>query len=275
MKIDGRQIASQIISDLKARVDKLKEKNILPNLYIILLSDDASSASYIKQKMLRGEEIGAKITLDKENPQITTEQLVEKIKKLNNDKNVHGIIVQRPMPDKLDEEKIKESVISTKDVDGFNPNTNFGTPVAIAVWKILENTHKENFEPWIKTQNITVLGKGVTAGGPIIRLLQKRGLNPNIISSTTQNREEILQNSDIVISAVGKKDVVLAKDIKNQAIVIGVGMHMEDDGKFRGDFNEEEIAKIASFYSPTPGGVGPVNVAMLMSNLVTATENSQ
>ena len=273
MRIDGKQIAAEILSDLKVRVEKLKEKNIIPHLYIILLSNDASSASYVNQKIKRGEEIGVKITLDRQNPNISTEELVEKIHKLNIDKNVHGIIVQRPMPKHLNEFEIEEAVKPTKDVDGFNSKTKFATPVAAAVLNVLKAIHNENFDKWLGLQKITVVGKGITAGGPIIRLLQKKGIEPSIISSKTTNRSEILNASDIVISAVGKPNVVSSDEVKNNAIVIGVGMHMEDDGKFKGDFNEEEISKIASFYSPTPGGIGPLNVTMLLSNLVTAAEN--
>lgn len=273
MKIDGRKIASEILEDLKNRVEKLKTRNIFPHLYIILLSDEASSESYVKQKILKANDIGVKITLDRTNPEISTDKLLEKIDILNNDNLVHGIIVQRPMPKTLDEEKIAKAIIPQKDVDGFNPNSKFFVPVSLAVLELLKTIHPKNFNDWLKSQKITVIGKGITAGKPIIKKLQELGIEPLIIDSKTSNKKEILKNSDIIISAVGKADVFTSFEIKNNAVLIGVGLHKETDGKFHGDFNQEEIQNTASFYSPTPGGVGPVNVAFLMKNLVEATEN--
>ncbi len=279
MIIDGKEIAAGILKDLKQRVEELKKKGVTPNLYIILLSDDPSSGSYVKQKMLRGEEIGVKITLENADPQISTEKLIEKINRLNNNPSVHGIIVQRPMPKQLDEEKIEFSVIPQKDVDGFNPNSKFGVPVALAVMEILSKLKTENlklknlnFEGWLKTQKITVIGRGLTAGKPIINSFKKMGIEPFVISSQTQNPEEVLKNSDIVVSAVGKPNIINSSNVKKGTILIGVGMHREEDGKFHGDYDEEEIQNTASFYTPTPKGVGPVNVSMLLKNLVEASE---
>ncbi len=273
MKIDGREIANQILEDLKIRVAKLKTKNVFPHLYIILLSSDASSESYVKQKMLRAEEIGVKITLDRENPEISTKELLEKINNLNKDNLVHGIIVQRPLPQALTQEKIASAVLPEKDVDGFNPNSKFGVPVALAILKMLKTVHPENFNDWLHQQKICVIGKGITAGKPIVNLFKKLNIKNKIVDSKTNNRKEILKNSDIIISAVGKPDVFKSSEIKKGVILIGVGLHKEADEKFHVDFNQEEIQNIVSFYSPTPGGAGPVNVAMLLKNLVEASEN--
>ena len=273
MIINGREISSQILEDLKQRVEKLKEKNVIPHLYIILLSNDPSSQSYVKQKMLKGEQIGVRITIDKESFGESQNKLIEKIERLNNDKFVHGIIVQRPMPKTFDEEKIVKSISPLKDVDGFNSGSKFKAPIGQAVLKLLRTIHPDDFDHWLKQQKITVLGKGITAGTPIINTLITTGIKPEIITSNSENKEEILKKSDIVISAVGKPDVINSLDLKKDVILIGVGIHKEKDGKFHGDFNEEEIQNIASFYTPTPGGVGPVNVSFLLKNLVEACEN--
>ena len=273
MIINGREISSQILEDLKIRVAKLKTKNVFPHLYIILLSSDVSSESYVKQKMLRAGEIGVKITLDRENPKISTKELLEKINNLNKDNLVHGIIVQRPLPQALTQEKISSAVLPEKDVDGFNPNFKFGVPVALAILKMLKTVHPENFNDWLHQQKICVIGKGITAGKPIVNLFKKLNIKNKIVDSKTNNRKEILKNSDIIISAVGKPDVFKSSEIKKGVILIGVGLHKEADEKFHVDFNQEEIQNIVSFYSPTPGGAGPVNVAMLLKNLVEASEN--
>lgn len=273
MRINGREISLEILEDLKKRVEKLKEKNVIPHLYIILLSNNVSSESYVRQKILKGNQIGVKITVDRKSFNADTKQLIEKIKKLNKDKFIHGIIVQRPMPGSFDEEQIRSAVSSFKDVDGFNKNSEFKVPVSLAILKLLRNIHPDNFDAWLKQQNITVLGKGLTAGTPIINTLINMEIKPEVITSSTKNKEELLKKSDIVISAVGKQDIVRAWDLKKGVILIGVGLHKESDGKFHGDFNEEETQRIVSFYSPTPGGVGPVNVSMLLSNLIDAAEN--
>ena len=282
MRIDGKHIAQEILEDIKKRVEKLKEKNIFPHLHIITLTTDSASQAYVSQKKLKGGEIGAKITVESLDPTTNTEELIAKIGKLNNDNNVHGIIIQRPLPQHIDESLIANSINPKKDVDGFHPNSKFSPPITQAVLKILEKIHSStprvdiqnlDFVNWLKSKKISVVGRGVTAGGPIIKTLVKIGVQPLTVASQTQNRAEILKNSDIIISAVGKANIIKKSDIKKGAILVGVGMFKGRDGKFHSDYEEDDIKDIASFYTPTPGGVGPVNVAMLLSNLVKAAEN--
>jgi methylenetetrahydrofolate dehydrogenase (NADP+) / methenyltetrahydrofolate cyclohydrolase len=267
MIINGREIASQILEELRLRVDKLIEKGITPHLYIFLLTDNPSTLSYIKQKNLYAEKIGAKITVENLNTQTKTNELLENIKELNKNNNVHGIIVQRPTPDSLDLEKIDNAIIPEKEIDGFSKNTKYKIPVAKAIAKILRETKTD-----LNKKSVVVIGKGKTAGKPIINYLKQLGVTPLIIDSKTINPEQILRTADVVISAVGKSGVVLKENLKNGAILIGVGMHKEEDGKFHGDFDEVEISEKVSYYTPTPGGVGPVNVACLLQNLVEAAE---
>lgn len=278
MKIDGREIANQIFENLKKKVERLKEKNIIPHLYIITLTTDSASEAYVGQKRKKGEEIGAKITVENLDPNTTTETLLSKINKLNSDKEINGIIVQRPFSPQIDEEKIANSIDPEKDVDGFHPESKFGPPISESVLRILEQVlkfkkEKLNFSDWLKSQKITVIGRGVTAGGPIIKTLQKNGIEPNVITSKTENKTEILKSSDIIICAVGKTGTIKDTDIKKGSVLIGVGMIKGEDGKFHSDYEEDDIKNIVSFYTPIPGGVGPVNVAMLLSNLIKATEN--
>ncbi len=278
MKIDGREIADHIFENLKKRVEKLKKKNIIPHLHIITLTTDSASESYVWQKKKKGEEIGAKITVENLDPATSTDSLLEKINKLNNEKEVHGIIVQRPFSPQIDEQKIANSIHPEKDVDGFHPESKFDPPISESVLKILEEVLKlkkenVNFAGWLKNQSITVIGRGITAGGPIIKTLQRNRIEPIVITSKTENKTEILTNSDIIICAVGKTGTVKGADIKRGSVLIGVGMFKGEDGKFHSDYEEDDIKDIASFYTPTPGGVGPVNVTMLLSNLIKATEN--
>lgn len=278
MVIDGKKIAQEILDDLKQKAEKLSTDNIRPHLYIITLTTDSASEAYVEQKRKKGQEIGAEITVENLDPQTSTESLLEKINLLNEDPSVHGIIVQRPFSPQIDEEKIANSIDPQKDVDGFHPDSNFMPPVALSVLRILEEVYKTqvenlNFDKILKSKKITVVGRGVTAGEPIISTLKKLGINLEVVTSKTDKRNKILKNSDIIISAVGKPNIVKKEDIRNGVILIGVGMFRGEDGKFHSDYEEDDIKNIASFYTPTPGGVGPINVAMLLSNLVKASEN--
>lgn len=273
MKIDGKAIASELIEIFSERVKKLKEKNIVPHLYIITFGNDPQTKSYLKQKKLRAGQIRAKITIKRFNENVKADAVYKLIERLNSNSNIHGIIVQRPLPKQLDSEKISLAVTLPKDVDGFHPHSKFYSPVALAVIKLIESTlPNENVHEFLKSRKIALIGKGVTAGKPIINLFEKLKIKTKIIGSKTKDKDKIIKSSDIVISSVGKK-ILNSQNLKKGVILIGVGMH-STDGKLKGDYEESEIENIASFYSPTPGGVGPVNVTMLMKNLVEATEQS-
>lgn len=273
MKIDGKLIASELIEILAERVKTLREKNITPHLYIITFGNDPQTESYLKQKKLRANQIGAKITIKRFSTNVKADSVYKLIEKLNKDRNIHGIIIQRPLPKQLDSEKISLAVSLPKDVDGFHPHSKFYSPVALAVIKLIESTlPDENVHEFLRSKKIALVGKGVTAGKPIINLFEKLNIKKTIIDSKTKGKDKIIKSSDIVVSSVGKK-ILRFENLKKRVILIGVGMHSEN-GKLKGDYEESEIENIASFYSPTPGGVGPVNVTMLMKNLVEATEQS-
>lgn len=292
MKIDGKEIADKIYKDLENRVGDLKKKNMIPHLVVILVGENPASVAYVTLKQKKGEAIGAKITILRYNTDITTEELVEKVKLLNIDPFVHGILIQRPLPLQIDVEKLENITNPEKDVDGFHPDSPYTLPLPLAVVRILEEvfyssseganmiessgsrlrSNNKLFLDWLTSQNIVVLGKGPTGGGPIIKLLNKLGSKPSVIDSKTENRKELMQEADIIIGSVGRENVIEPQDIKKGVILIGVGILRGEDGKLKGDYDPEKIKDIAGYYTPTPGGVGPVNVAMLMENLITATE---
>lgn len=296
MKIDGKAIAQEILDNLKIRVSKLTKRGIKPHLAILLVGNNPASTSYVKRKEIKAAEIGAKSTLINLKSTIQTAELIKIINKLNNDKAVHGIIVQRPLPSHIDNELINQAVDPNKDIDGFHKNTKFKMPLAQAVIHILKRIHESEsktrgfksvnlrgwqtrgwqtneFTNWLKGRNIVVIGKGQTGGGPTIALLKKMGIDPSIVDSKTEKPKEIIRKADLVISAIGKPNVFKSNDLKKGTIIIGVGMHKGDDGKMHGDYEEEEIKNLASFYTSIPGGVGPINVATLLSNLITAAQN--
>lgn len=264
MKIDGKEIASEILENLKPNVESLKQKGIIPALAIILIGNNEASKSYIKQKQLKAEEIGAEIKLF--HYDTTSENtLIDLIDKLNNDVSIHGIIVQRPIPDGFDRDKISHAVSLEKDVDGFNDESSFDAPVALAVLEILKSIGIND----LNGKKIVVMGKGETAGGPIIKLLDKMELNFDVIDRSTQSPDEIVKAADIIISAVGKEYMIQSENLNADQILIGVGLFLKN-GKLKGDYDEIDVEGKVKFYTPTIGGVGPVNVSCLMKNLVQA-----
>lgn len=275
MKFNGEKLAQEILEELKPQVKKLREKRIIPHLAIILIGNDPASKKYVEQKIKKAKEVGVKTTLftfEKTNE----DQLKTLVDKLNKNELIHGIIIQRPLPEEINERFARSIVSKEKDVDGFRPDSEFNEPIADAVLEILKTIFSSfsrsdlvkdgAFIHWLKEKTNVVVGKGDTGGRPIISMYRKLGVEPLIIDSKTKNPAELVGKADILISTVGKP-VIRSEEVKKEAVVIGIGMHKGKDGKLKPDYNEEEISKIASYYTPVPGGVGPVNVAMLLKNV--------
>ncbi len=278
MKVHGKDIAEKILNELKIRVQKLKEKGITPTLAIILVGNNPQSVAYVEQKELKANKIGARVIIKNLEEGVSEQEILNLIDKMNNNPEIHGIIVQRPIFD-VNSDRLNSAVIPEKDVDGFNPQSKYDYPVAKAVLIILEHIYfsikKDNhFDEFLRRSKIVLIGKGETGGLPIIRTLQKLGIKLNVVDSRTSNPESLTKSADILISTVGKPSVVTSQTIKKGTILISIGLSKGSDSKIHGDYNEEEIKSVASFYTPTPGGVGPVNVACLLENLVIAAANS-
>lgn len=269
-KINGKTIAQKILNNLSQRVKKLREKGITPHLVVILVGNNPSWKSYVTQKELRAKEIGAKVTSNNQRVTSNNQQILNLIDKYNNDISIHGIIVQRPLPAHLDKDAVSRAVSPQKDIDGFHPQSKHNMPLANAVLKILKEVISIDK---LRSKKIVVIGKGETGGQPIIITLKRIGIKSEVIDSKTQNPQLITRNADIIISAVGKPNIVTTDMIKKGVILISVGLYKGPDGKLHGDYNEQQIVDKASFYTPTPGGVGPVNVACLLENLVKAAES--
>lgn len=265
MKIDGKALADAILSTLTQEVLRLKEKGTTPTLAVILVGDDPESLAYIRQKQKMTEKIGGRFIFEQLPKTTTPKELAARIAMYNADNAVHGLIVQRPVPIVGDTEKILNTVAPKKDVDGFIPNSPYDVPIAHAVLDILDSIYAD-----YANKKIVIIGRGETAGKPIAAAFAKRHCATFIINSTTPHPKEIMRSSDILISCVGRERVVTPDAVKSGAILLSVGLWRGDDGHLHGDYDEEEIKTIASFYTPTPGGMGPLNIASLMQNLVKA-----
>lgn len=296
MIVNGQHIAVAIYEELSKRVAILKHRDIIPHLVVILVGDNASSQVYVKQKQKAALAIGAKLTLLQYPETITQKELEEKVQLLNNDPFINGILIQRPLPEQINADALAQQVNPHKDLDGFHPASDFTLPLPLAVVRILEEIHTSLREPrptggeaisltglprsarndelimWLTMQKIVVIGKGEAGGKPTIAYLRELGLNPTVIDRQTPDPDALTKDADIIITATGKENIINQTNIKPGVILIGVGLDKNNEGKLYGDYVEEKIKDKASFYTPTPGGVGPVNVAMLMDNLVTATE---
>ncbi|MBI4097613.1 MAG: bifunctional 5,10-methylenetetrahydrofolate dehydrogenase/5,10-methenyltetrahydrofolate cyclohydrolase [Candidatus Levybacteria bacterium] len=278
MKIDGRIISSEILLKLSKRVSKLKKKGITPTMAIILMGDNEASKIYVRQKGIKAQEIGAKVKVYPVTNQTSSNDLEELVKKLDKNSRVHGVIIQRPAAPNIDANALTELISGVKEIDGFGNHSKYPVPVAKASLILIENAFeqinsKSTFLNWLKKQKIVIIGKGETAGHPILEFLNKRGLRPYVIDSKTPSKEKLLKEADIIITAVGKT-ILSSKQIKKGVILVGVGLYSDQKGKLKGDYDNLDVENVASFYSPTPGGVGPVNVACLLENLVKAAENS-
>ncbi|MBI5619818.1 bifunctional 5,10-methylenetetrahydrofolate dehydrogenase/5,10-methenyltetrahydrofolate cyclohydrolase [Candidatus Gottesmanbacteria bacterium] len=283
MKINGRAIADRILDNLSARVGMLKQQGIVPTLAVIQIGDDPGSNAYIRQKQRAAETIGAMVKHEKLPTDTSYQHVNTLIHTYNVDPAIHGLIVQRPLPKQLgDTTQILNQIAPQKDVDGFVPNSPFDVPVVAAVLEILQFVFSQldqsaklaKFDTWLKQKHIVVIGRGETAGKPIAEALVKRGCKPSLVHSQTPDPTAITKQADILITCVGKERVITADSIKRNAMLVGVGLWRDTEGKLHGDYEEEEIKDIASAYTPTPGGVGPVNVACLMQNLVLAAQKS-
>ena len=288
MKIDGKLIAAEILDDIKTEVKRLQKKNIDPRLAVVLIGEDAASLSFVKQKTKAAQLTGITLSLHHFKKTPLYQKLAEFIHELGQDESIHGIIIQRPLPPSLSASSLTKIIKPNKDVDGFLPKSHFLPPLGLAIFKVLNeiyfrHLHKKvkpkddctkPFLAWLKSKNIVLIGQGETGGKPISQTFQKYRINFLLINSRTENTEEYISQADILISSVGKSQIIKSNQLKSGAILLGVGVHKEKD-KLVGDYDEKEIATTAGYYTPTPGGIGPVNVACLLQNVVTACKKSR
>lgn len=284
--IDGKSIAQSIREEIKIKTEALKTKGIIPCLAVILVGSNPASVSYVTGKQKALAEVGMNdrsVRL----PESTTEQeLISLIQELNADKSVHGILVQLPLPQHIDEEKIILAIDPAKDVDGFHP-VNVGNLVIgkksflpCTPHGIIVLLKRMNIETDGKTA--VVIGRSNIVGKPAALLLARKDLNATvtICHSGTKNTADITRRADILIAAAGRTNIVTADMVKEGAAVIDVGVNRIPDAskksgfRLAGDVDFENVKEKAAFITPVPGGVGPMTIAMLMANTLEAAENT-
>ena len=274
--IDGKELARSIKESLKEEVKILKEAGIIPKLAVVLVGDDSASKIYVrnKNKACKDTDIEYEEYLLKE--ETTMEELTELINKLNNDNTISGILVQCPLPEHLDANKIFELIDPKKDVDGFNPvnigklSLNEDCFVSCTPYGIIKMLEAYNIS--IQGANAVVIGRSNIVGKPLAKCLLNKNATVTVCHSKTQNLKEVTNKADIIISAIGKAKFVTADMVKEGAVVIDVGINRNSEGKVVGDVDFDEVSKKASHITPVPGGVGPMTIAMLMKNVVKASK---
>jgi methylenetetrahydrofolate dehydrogenase (NADP+) / methenyltetrahydrofolate cyclohydrolase len=273
--IDGRQIARKIYGEIQIQVSKL---SFQPVFCDILVGEDPASKQYVGMKARAAEKLGFRFRRANFPQTITTYKLIEEIKKINGEPGICGLIVQLPLPAHLDRRTVLNAIDAKIDVDCtgqkntelfYNGNAYMEFPTAKAVMAIIESLGLD-----LSHKKFLVVGQGELVGKPVSFLLAKLGLDVFKADINTPNTDDLLKQSDVVISAVGKAKLITGLKIKPGAVIIDAGTS-EQDGGIVGDVEYETVSQTAGYISPVPGGVGPVTVAMLLDNVLTVAKNME
>ena len=275
--IDGKALAQEIRNELKLEVKELKEKGINPKLAVIMVGEDKASAVYVRNKSKACNELGIEFEEFIKGNETTQKELIDLIDELNKREDIHGILLQSPIPKNLDIREAFNRIDSKKDVDGFNP-INVGKLaigedcfISCTPYGVIKMLEAYNIE--IEGKRAVVIGRSNIVGKPVAQCLLNKNATVTICHSKTRNIAEVVREADIVVAALGKPKFVTEDMIKDGAVVIDVGINRNSEGKLEGDVDFENVSKKASYITPVPGGVGPMTIAMLMNNVVKAAKN--
>lgn len=273
--INGKEISSKIREKLK---NEIEEKKLKPGLAIIMVGNNPASEIYVRNKIKACAEIGIKEELYQYDENVSEKEIINCIIKLNNDENINGIMVQSPLPNDLDEDKIMNYITPEKDVDGFGISSlgylasNEEKFISATPYGIIKLLEYKNID--IEGKNVVIIGRSKIVGRPLALALLNRNATVTITHSKTKNLKEITKTADILIVAIGKAKFITGGDIKDDAVVIDVGIN-RIDGKVVGDVDFESCKEKASYITPVPGGVGPMTIAMLLTNVVESFKRSK
>lgn len=274
--IDGKELAKKIRANLKMECDELKNKKINPKLAVIMLGDDPASKVYVRNKSKACEDVGIEYKEYLLNTNTTQKELIKLIEELNQDKTINGILLQSPIPANLDINEAFRTISPQKDVDGFNPVNvgklvlNQDTFVSCTPYGIMKMFEEYNID--LNGKNVVILGRSNIVGKPLMNCCLNKNATVTICHSKTQNLAEKAREADILISAIGKAQFVTADMVKENAVIIDVGINRLENGKITGDVDFENVKEKASYITPVPGGVGPMTIAMLMNNVIKAAK---
>ncbi|BBL24730.1 MULTISPECIES: bifunctional methylenetetrahydrofolate dehydrogenase/methenyltetrahydrofolate cyclohydrolase FolD [Comamonas] len=277
--IDGNALSRQLRTEVAARAATLKAQGTTPGLAVVLVGDNPASQVYVRNKVKACEEAGFHSVLEKYDASMTEAELLARVEALNNDPSIHGILVQLPLPKHIDDHKVIETISPAKDVDGFHVasagalmvgEVGFKACTPYGCMKMLESIGMKD----LRGKHAVVIGRSNIVGKPMAMMLLAANATVTITHSGTADLGAMTRQADVVVAAVGKRNVLTADMVKPGAVVIDVGMNRNDEGKLCGDVDFDGVKEVAGFITPVPGGVGPMTITMLLVNTMEAAERS-
>lgn len=274
--IDGNALSRQLRIDIAVRTAALKARGLTPGLAVILVGEDPASAVYVRNKIKACNETGIHSVFEKYDAMLSEADLLIRIKALNDDPSIHGILVQMPLPKHIHPQRVIETISTAKDVDGYSVQSagdlmaglpGFRPCTPYGCMKLIETTGID-----LKGKHAVVIGRSNTVGKPMALLLLQANATVTICHSGTPDIGAFTRQADVVVAAVGRRNVLTADMVKPGAVVIDVGMNRNDEGKLCGDVDFDGVKEVADWITPVPGGVGPMTITMLMVNTLESAE---
>jgi len=274
--IDGNALSKKLRAGVARRSAALRARGITPGLAVILVGDNPASQVYVRNKVKACEDNGLYSVLDKHPATLSEADLLARVDALNNDPAIHGILVQLPLPAHIDAQKVIEAIAPAKDVDGFHVasagalmvgQSGFWPCTPYGCMKMLESIDCD-----LHGKHAVVIGRSNIVGKPMALMLLQKNATVTICHSATQDLKAVTLQADVIVAAVGKRNVLTADMVKPGAVVIDVGMNRNEEGKLCGDVDFEGVSQVAGYITPVPGGVGPMTITMLLVNTLEAAE---
>ena len=276
--IDGNALSKQLRAQVATDTVALKAKGLTPGLAVVLVGDNQASQVYVRNKVKACEDAGLHSVLEKYEATMTEADLLARVEALNNDDSIHGILVQLPLPAHIDAQKVIEAISPAKDVDGFHIASagalmtgmpGFWPCTPYGCMKMLESIGYD-----LKGKHAVVIGRSNIVGKPMALMLLQKDATVTVAHSRTQNLKALTLQADVIVAAVGKRNVLTADMVKPGAVVLDVGMNRNDEGKLCGDVDFDGVKEVAGYITPVPGGVGPMTITMLLVNTLESAQRA-
>jgi methylenetetrahydrofolate dehydrogenase (NADP+)/methenyltetrahydrofolate cyclohydrolase len=276
--IDGNALSKTLRAEVATRAAALKARGVVPGLAVVLVGENPASQVYVRNKVKACEDNGLHSVLEKHPAELSEADLLARVEALNNDPAIHGILVQLPLPAHIDAQKVIEAIAPAKDVDGFHVasagalmtgSPGFWPCTPYGCMKMLESIGYE-----LRGKHAVVIGRSNIVGKPMALMLLAKSATVTICHSATADLGAMTRQADLVVAAVGKRNVLTADMVKPGAVVIDVGMNRNDEGKLCGDVDFAGVREVAGWITPVPGGVGPMTITMLLVNTIVAAERT-
>ena len=276
--IDGNALSQRLRAEITQRAAALRARGITPGLAVILVGDNPASQVYVRNKVKACADCGLHSVLEQYQASLSERELLDRVAALNQDPAIHGILVQLPLPAHIDAQRVIEAISPDKDVDGFHVASagalmvgqpGFWPCTPYGCMKMLESIHYE-----LRGKHAVVIGRSNIVGKPMAMMLLHKHATVTICHSATPDLQAFTRQADVIVAAVGKRNILRADMVKPGAVVIDVGMNRNDEGKLCGDVDFEGVRQVAGWITPVPGGVGPMTITMLLVNTLEAAERS-